>query len=177
MNSSKRKKGKQMFRENLRRTFWQVPSLIVLASLLSAGVNSWRADGIPLVGDWSEEARFSDTAGESMIIALKEARKLFERNDAVFLDARPPVQYAEGHIRGALNMPWPDVDRYFMELAERLDGASAIIAYCDGETCDLSHELALFLKDMGFADARVLVNGWTIWKQAGLPAEKGEMKR
>ena len=43
-----------------------------------------------------------------------------------------------------------------------------IIAYCDGEHCDLSHELALFLKEMGFENARVLVNGWTVWQQAGL---------
>ena len=104
MNSSKGKKGQQMFRENLRRTFWQVPALIVLASFIAAGVNSWRSDGISLVGDWSEEARFSDTAAVSMVVALEEARKLFERDEAVFLDARSPDQYAEGHIRGAFNI-------------------------------------------------------------------------
>ncbi len=163
-----------MYRENLRKTFWQVPALIAMAGMIAVAVNGWRSDGIPLVGDWSAETRFSDTTGETMTIALEEARELFERDAAVFLDARPPDQYAEGHIRGALNMPWQDFDAYFMELAERLDGASSIVTYCDGETCELSHELALFLTDMGFADARVLVNGWTIWQEAGLPAERGE---
>ena len=45
---------------------------------------------------------------------------------------------------------------------------------CDGETCELSHDLALFLRDAGFVNTRVLVNGWTLWQQAGLPMEAGE---
>ncbi|RJQ77468.1 MAG: rhodanese-like domain-containing protein [Desulfobacteraceae bacterium] len=61
-----------------------------------------------------------------------------------FLDARPQAQYAQGHIRGALSLPGQDADRYFMETADRLDNAGMIITYCDGESCDLSHELALF---------------------------------
>jgi rhodanese-related sulfurtransferase len=35
----------------------------------------------------------------------------------------------------------------------------------------LSHDLALFLRDAGFTDTRVLVNGWALWQQAGLPVE------
>jgi len=49
-----------------------------------------------------------------------------------------------------------------------------IITYCDGETCNLSHDLALFLKDMGFAHVNVLVNGWTLWIEKGLPTQEGE---
>jgi 3-mercaptopyruvate sulfurtransferase SseA len=49
-----------------------------------------------------------------------------------------------------------------------------LITYCDGESCDLSHELALFLKEMGFENVRVLVNGWSVWQQAGLPFQTGE---
>jgi 3-mercaptopyruvate sulfurtransferase SseA len=30
----------------------------------------------------------------------------------------------------------------------------------------------VFLKDMGFANVRVLVNGWTVWITAGLPTQK-----
>jgi rhodanese-related sulfurtransferase len=123
------------------------------------------------MGDWSVEARFADAAGDSLVIALDEAAALFEQDAVVFLDARPTDQYEKGHIRGALNLPWQEVDRYFMELAGRLEDSKMIVAYCDGESCDLSHELALFLKEMGFADVRVLVNGWTVWLQAGLPID------
>jgi rhodanese-related sulfurtransferase len=33
----------------------------------------------------------------------------------------------------------------------------------------LSHDLALFLKDLGFTRVKVLVNGWTLWKEKNLP--------
>ena len=87
------------------------------------------------------------------------------------MDARPQSQYLEGHIRGALNLPWQEVDQYFMELADRLSDSEMIITYCDGESCDLSHELALFLKEMDYDNVRLLVNGWTVWQQADLPKE------
>ncbi|HDR16108.1 MAG TPA: rhodanese-like domain-containing protein, partial [Desulfobacteraceae bacterium] len=135
--------------------------------------NQWRDDGLPLMGDWSVEARFNDRAGNSLIISLEECLRLFENEEVLFLDARPEKQYAEGHIKGAVNLPWQDLDRYFMEVIDRLEGPEAIITYCDGEACDLGHELALFLKEMGFENVYVLVNGWSVWRAAGLPIERG----
>ncbi len=162
-----------MFREKLKQAVWQVPLLVITACVIGIAVNSLRPDGLALVGDWSEQARFADAAGESLVIGLDEAAGLFERQAVLFLDARPQNQYAEGHVRGALSLPWQEVDRYFMELTERLESASTIIIYCNGESCDLSHELALFLKEMGYKNVRVLINGWTVWQQAGLPTELG----
>ncbi|MFZ0135107.1 MAG: rhodanese-like domain-containing protein [Desulfobacterales bacterium] len=160
-----------MLQEKLKQAAWQVPLLVITACVIGIAVNNFRSDGITFVGDWSEQARYADAAGESLVISLDEAAGLFERKAVLFLDARPQNQYAKGHVRGALNLPWQEVDRYFMELTDRLEGASAIITYCDGESCDLSHELALFLQEMGFENVRVLVNGWTVWQQAGLPTE------
>ncbi len=157
----------------IRRAIWQVPALMVLSALLAVGVNHWRSDGIALVGDWSVDARFADAAGDSLVVPLEHAGELFKDEAALFLDARPQDQYAQGHIRGALSLPWQEVERYFAEIADRLPDDKTIITYCDGETCDLSHELALFLKEMGFADVRVLVNGWTVWQRAGLPTDEG----
>ena len=155
------------------KALWQTPVLILLAAIIGIGINAWRDDGIPLVGDWSVESRFSDTAGECLVITLEHAVELFEKDSAIFLDAGPLIQYFEGHIRDAINLPWQEVDRYFMEMADRLDGAGMIITYCDGESCDLSHELALFLKEIGYSNVHILFNGWTVWQQAGLPIEGG----
>ncbi|RJP83067.1 MAG: rhodanese-like domain-containing protein [Desulfobacteraceae bacterium] len=163
-----------MFREKCKQALWQIPVLIVMAGLVALCVNYLRSDGIALVGDWSVDKRFPDTAGAGMVIDLEEAGRLFEQDAATFLDARPHDQYALGHIRGALSIPWQEVDRYFNEAVDRLKAGRVMITYCDGETCDLSHELALFLKDMGFKNVHVLVNGWTVWQQAGLPTQKEE---
>jgi rhodanese-related sulfurtransferase len=151
----------------------QVPALVAAACLLALAVNQWRADKLALVGDWSAEARFADAAGDSPLISLEAANRLFREGKALFLDARPASQYAGGHIHGALNFPAQELDRHFMQLSGRLEGAETIIAYCDGESCDLSHTLALFLHEMGFANVHILVNGWSAWQQAGLPVQAG----
>lgn len=155
----------------LKQTLWQLPVLVLLALCFALGLNHWRSDSIPLVGDWSEATRFSDASGESMVISLDQARQLFEQNGALFMDARPADQYAEEHIQGALSIPWQEAELYFEQAIERLESAKTIISYCDGETCELSHDLALFFKEMGFENVRVLVNGLSVWQQAELPTE------
>jgi rhodanese-related sulfurtransferase len=163
----------QTNRSAVKQAIWHIPAIIVVAGLIAVGINHFRADGLPLVGNWSVEARFADAAGESLVVSLEEARRLFAVQGTLFLDARPAEQYAENHIQGALSLPWQEVDQSFDQMSGCLEQAAAIITYCDGESCDLSHELALFLKEMGFKNVRVLVNGWTLWQQAGLPIRMG----
>jgi rhodanese-related sulfurtransferase len=157
----------------LRQAFWQAAALVFLAAILGVVTNQWRDERLPVMGDWSGGAHFKDRSGNSLIISLEESLRLYQSGEALFLDARPESQYAEGHIKGAVNLPWQDLDRYFMEVIDSLDGPEAIITYCDGEACDLSHELALFLNEMGFENAHVLVNGWSLWIEAGLPTGRG----
>jgi rhodanese-related sulfurtransferase len=54
-----------------------------------------------------------------------------------------------------------------------LEPENPIVTYCDGETCELSHNLALFLREAGFVNTRVLVDGWKLWQQSGGPVESG----
>ena len=166
-----------MLQSNRKQILWQTIAFIALAMMIALAFNQWRSDRIPLVEAWSAEARLSDTTDDSLIINLEHAQMLFEQNKALFVDARPKSQYAAGHIKGAIRLPWQEIDRYFAEMAEQLDGldgTDTIIAYCDGQGCDLSHELALFLQEMGFSNVRVLINGWTVWQQAGLPTQRLE---
>lgn len=155
------------------QALWQVPLLMVVACLIALAVNHWRESPLSLIGDWSGSVRFIDHDGKNLAIPLDEAKQLFERKAARFLDARPQTQYEDGHISGAWSLPWQDVNNAFTVIAAQLDNSDTIITYCDGESCELSHDLAMFLKDMGFTDIRVLVNGWTVWNDAGLPSQKG----
>jgi rhodanese-related sulfurtransferase len=144
------------------------------ACVLALGVNALRPDGIPLVGDWSAEARLADAGKEILVVDLAGARQLFETGGALFVDARSIDQYIHGHIQGALPLPWLEIDSYLARVNRQLETAETIIAYCDGTGCDLSHELAGFLRSMGLKNVRVLINGWTLWQQAGLPTGRGE---
>lgn len=155
------------------RAAWQVPVLVILSAAVALAVNALRPDRLPLVGDWSVAARIITSTGERIDISLDEAEKLFFTDGAVFIDARSEEEYARGHIQGARSLPWQEVDLKFMGVTEELDLEMPIVTYCDGETCEVSHNLALFLRDAGFLNTRVLVNGWALWQQAGLPVESG----
>jgi rhodanese-related sulfurtransferase len=151
---------------------WQMPVIILAAGILALSLNSLRRESLALDGDWSEAVRLTTVSGEHLDISLNEAARLFREKAAVFMDARPAAEYRRGHIHGALNLPWQDVDRLFFEATATVSPDTPIITYCDGETCSQSYDLAIFLRDMGFVNVKVLVNGWTVWKEAGLPVEE-----
>ena len=154
-----------------RSALWQVPAIVAIALALALAVNGLRHDGIPLVGQWARETAPSVTGDDSGLVSLAEAQRLFETGGALFVDARSQADFAAGHIRGGVNLPWQQVDEHFAQVAEQLDSADWIIAYCDGQACELSHLLAGFLRQMGYSRVRVLHNGLTVWRQAGLPVE------
>jgi rhodanese-related sulfurtransferase len=156
-----------------RRAAWQVQALVVLSVVAALAINSLRTDRLPLVGDFSAAGRITTATGERMDIDLDEAKKLLHGQAAVFIDARSVEDYARGHIQGARSLPWHDVELSFIGITEDLEMQTSIVTYCDGENCELSHNLALFLREAGFTNTRVLVNGWSLWQQAGLPIESG----
>ena len=163
------------FLRTWRQAVWQAGLIIVLAAVAALAVNHYRPDGLPLVADWSAEAWLAKDSGESFVIPLEEARDLFSGGQAVFLDARSPEFYELGHIAGARNLPWEKFAEHYPQVVADIPKDAALITYCDGEGCQLSEELALALLTEGYADVRVLVNGWSRWTGAGLPVSAGAL--
>jgi rhodanese-related sulfurtransferase len=89
------------------------------------------------------------------------------------LDARPAADYAAGHIAHALSLPAEKFDTRYEQIAPMLAPDASIVCYCDGMECDLSHELAELLRERGYTNVHILVNGWTVWSKAGLPTRRG----
>lgn len=147
--------------------------LVLLACVAAYAVNALRHEPLPFIGDWSSEGQLTSADGKKTAISLEEAKKLFDAGKTVFLDARSPEDYQAGHIQGAKNLPWLEFAKYFDQAMAQISQDQVIIAYCDGETCHLSKELAQALSEMGFLNVRVLVNGWTLWVQNSLPIQKG----
>ena len=158
-------------RSHVQITFRQMIFVLILSVVIGLSVNAIRSDGIPVIGDWFTEGRLSSDDGSSLEIPIIEAKAAFNENRAVFLDARDKGLFEQGHIKGAKSLPWHSVDDHFIDIVEGIANDTLIITYCDGETCDLSHELALFLKEMGFSNVKVLVNGWTVWQEMNLSVE------
>jgi len=169
----KKMTGKGRIKGIVFRMFRQTGSIVLLAVILAVLVNQIRSDRLPLVADWSPEARMTLESGESMLIPLEEARQLCLSKKAIFLDARSSELYEQAHILCARNLSWEVVDEYFDAVMADIPQDALIIIYCDGVTCTQSKDLALELFYRGYENVRVLVNGWSKWVEAGLPTEKG----
>jgi rhodanese-related sulfurtransferase/predicted transcriptional regulator len=81
--------------------------------------------------------------------------------DVVLVDARPPEEFAAGHIEGARSIPLAELERRLAELpADR-----EIVAYCRGPFCAYAHEAVRRINETG-RTARRLEDGWPEWRLA-----------
>jgi rhodanese-related sulfurtransferase len=109
---------------------------------------------------------------QPLSVTLKQARALFD-DGALFIDARPPYAWGEGHIPGAVNIPWDEYE-YYRDQVDKLPRDRMIVTYCDGSSCDLSIHLGDELASKGFMKVRVFYEGWMTWVEAKNPVERGD---
>ncbi|PLY41424.1 ArsR family transcriptional regulator [Janthinobacterium sp. ROICE36] len=98
--------------------------------------------------------------GEELLERMREA-------SITVLDVRPAREFAAGHLPGAINIPFDDLQRRFAELPPHQD----IAAYCRGPYCVLSVQAVAALRQHGL-HARRLGSGYDDWQAAGLPVVK-----
>lgn len=151
----------------MRRTIQRALLIVVAGAALGLLVNQVSPRAIPYITPPMAKVAASDT------ITLEEATQLWQTGAAFFLDARPPAQYTAGHIANAFNVPAEDFATHYRAVAPMLAPDSPIVAYCDGMDCELSHQLTGKLRELGYKNVRILMNGWTSWRIAGHPTQTG----
>jgi rhodanese-related sulfurtransferase len=114
-----------------------------------------------------EKNNVVDTFKEPKAIKINFAYKLF--NDGVkFIDARPPEEFSEGHIRGAVNVPFYESEKY-LNAINSLNKNEIIVTYCNSKDCDDGTLSADEFFKMGFKKVYVFVGGWEEWKKNEYP--------
>jgi rhodanese-related sulfurtransferase len=181
-------------------------ALIVVASAVGIAQNTVRSNPIPLIqkvapvstvqrhderaaaestqgAKAAADTAASDTAAAQKkaplpegAVDLKEAKRIFDEGMAVILDARSPSAFADGHIPGAINIPYDQLTDYLDTLAEEVPKEQQVMCYCWSSTCDFSDQLATELKFMGYKDVVVFTGGWEEWTAAGYPTLGMEKK-
>ncbi len=156
----------------MRKALAQALGILALATIVGLEVDYFRPDGLPLLNAGQSSVKLGQSGSE---INIKDAAMLYVTKRAVFVDARTQYEFLQGHVLGALCIPPSEFQSLFKTLKPRLDGFEAIITYCDGEHCPLSHKLAEQLRAAGYKNVLVLKNGWTLWNNEKLPTERGGM--
>ncbi len=109
-------------------------------------------------------------------VSLKKVYSIFKKGNCFFVDARSFKEYAEGHIEGAVNIPFNSDNKgeYIVKSIDILNSAKYVVVYCDGASCGLSKMLAKDLLDAGLDKGKLIVftEGYEVWKEKGYPVSK-----
>jgi rhodanese-related sulfurtransferase len=108
-------------------------------------------------------------------VTLEEAKWVFDRKNAIFIDARSISAYTAGHIPGALILSVAEFENRSQVLLSVLHPDTQIITYCSGSSCQSSIELAkLLTRKFRSTQVRTFYGGWSSWIAAGYPVKTGD---
>jgi thiosulfate/3-mercaptopyruvate sulfurtransferase len=144
-------------------------------AVLDGGIGAWlgplaAGDEDIVSAEFVPNERSGDTA------SADELLERIQHPEVIVLDARPPERYrgevepldpVAGHIPGARNLPFSEVDPLLPELLH----AQELIVYCGSGVTACVPLLALHRA--GRRDARLYPGSWSEWSRRGLPVERG----
>lgn len=143
--------------------------ITVVAAGVGAGVNLVSPRAVPWIYQPRTEAVIDGT--RVPFTDERKAREFFDDPQTVFLDTRTEEDYRDGHVRGALSLPEPDLETRFPDVEPFLPADTRIILYCTGPDCDMAEKVAAFLLKMGRRNLMIMASGFAAWKAAGFPVE------
>lgn len=97
-------------------------------------------------------------------VSRPELQKKLKRGEAYVIDVRPEIEYASGHLSGAVSLPVEELPGRLQELPRD----RPIVAYCRGKYCLFADEAVALLREHGF-DAHRMEGGWPEWSSEGRP--------
>lgn len=136
----------------IRRAFLQAVVIAALAALPAA------LSGVAQLQTKQEEPLGPDE------VRVATARQWGEK--VLWVDAREEARFAEGHINGAVRLTTAEWDTLAPKFLDAWDDSQMVVIYCDGGTCEASHEVANRLREeMDLKNVFVLKGGYPAWQQ------------
>ena len=159
--------------------------------MLNGGLPAWRAAGHDVEVDAPEpptpaKSPYVGVPRPEVLATLDEAAAWVGNEGVTFVDARSAAEYAEGHIPGAVNLPYPlnalpDPPRFWRsadDLARLYQEAGVspytrVIPYCSTGVRSAVTWLSLPLA--GYPDAALFSGSWMEWsRHPDLPVTTGD---
>lgn len=121
----------------------------------------------------------------AQVIEAKQANDMVNKG-VIVIDARVVTEFAEGHIKGALSVPYHEVsakevgfeaeeDKFDLAKLPQ-DKTAAMLLYCDGTHCWKSYKAAVMAIRNGYKNVYWFRGGFPEWKDAGYPVDTGKTK-
>lgn len=136
-----------------------------LPSVAASGVGNG-AGRSPLLERMRENVR----GNTELTVDVDTAHEQWQQAQPFVLDVRPPSQYDEAHIPGAVNMPLAELGEnsdHLSVLPRDLD--APILSVCQRGNASLSG--LLYLKSLGYRNVRSLNGGTLAWREKGFSTD------
>jgi rhodanese-related sulfurtransferase len=131
-------------------------NIVIILAVLAAALFFYRQYGL------------SAQEGVTPVSAAQAQEALAADPDIRVLDIRTPAEYAEGHVRGAMNIDFTSAD--FAKRLEELDPDATYLVYC--RSGNRSAKAMKVFGRLGFTRILHLSKGIKDWQAQGLPLVK-----
>jgi rhodanese-related sulfurtransferase len=149
------------------------PPATTPAASASAGSTPAPAASAPAAGTAATNLPTIPDVTGPLKVELATFKKLYDAGAALVIDAREAEEYTDGHIAGAMTLPYNDAMAE-PDKVKKLDPAGKpIVVYCSGGDCELSMDLAKLLVENGKRKVLVYEGGFPEWSGAGYAVTKG----
>lgn len=135
------------------------------SAFIDTKINPITIDSINLNG--VDNLNGQKSFGKPKAINIDFAYSLFKQ-DVKFIDARSPEEYAEGHIKGAINIPFYGSENY-SNVISKLNKNEILVTYCSSSECDVSTLSGDELFEMGLNRVYIFIGGYDEWIKSNYP--------
>lgn len=104
--------------------------------------------------------------------SIEDLEPLTTVNQAVIIDTRSREEYCQGHIPGAISIPFTEFNAGRVDLTS-LGTDLQLVTYCEGASCQQSLDVAVQLSLLGYDNVAFYIGGWEEWLSRGKPIVKG----
>ena len=136
--------------------------------LLAASVGSMSACLERKISD-RDLVLIDSTEAMELVEGRKKLLGLAGASTGAWVDPRSERAYREGHIPGAINLPF----QYVTDQHQRLEGYDILIVYGNSYKDPIAEAMSKRLMELKFKDVRTLRGGLQAWTEAGLELETG----
>lgn len=106
--------------------------------------------------------------GATTVNAQQVAELILANPDMVVIDSRKRIEYAKGHIEGAVNILNSEMQRTVLSrIAPDLN--QPVLFYCNGTRCLRSSDAASKAHRWGYKNVYWFRGGWNEWMENRLP--------
>ena len=164
--------------------------IVLVAAAVGLTHNAVRGNSLPLIqrvnptgaiahkfGDPGQAGAGNAVVDEALregTVTADQLKELIDGRLAVVIDARSAEEFAEGHVAGAINIPYDHIPEHVDRLFQEVPMDALLVCYCQGPDCDFSDLLSTELKIIGYPKVVLFRGGWEHWKDAGYPIESTE---